>query len=179
MSKGKLSDCGIKGSDLDLVNPKLLDGLRGNMVTELPSPQSQSRFLIDIHTLIPSQILLLQLPTVNANLSGLSLKLFFTTGISIPNNKAVLLRAKFSFRKAQQIWPRIPQYQGQNPPNFSTGWPDNFKRRHNIKQRSARKVARWFVQQGILQQFNTAKEIEETKEEAEGYTPFRPLDEAA
>jgi len=44
---------------------------------------------------------------------------------------------------------------------------------------SARKVARWFVQQGILQQFNTAKEIEETKEEAEGYTPFRPLDEAA
>jgi len=43
---------------------------------------------------------------------------------------------------------------------------------------SARKVARWFVQQGILQQFNTAKEIEERKE-AEGYTPFRPLDEAA
>ena len=42
---------------------------------------------------------------------------------------------------------------------------------------SARKVARWFVQQGILQQFNTAKEIEETKEEAEGYTPFQPLDE--
>jgi len=32
---------------------------------------------------------------------------------------------------------------------------------------SARKVARWFVQQGILQQFNTAKEIEE-REEAEG-----------
>jgi len=31
----------------------------------------------------------------------------------------------------------------------------------------------------ILQQFNTAKEIEETKEEAEGYIPFRPLDEAA
>ena len=44
---------------------------------------------------------------------------------------------------------------------------------------SARKVARWFVQQGILQQFNTAKEIEERGEEAEGYTPFRPLDEAA
>ena len=34
---------------------------------------------------------------------------------------------------------------------------------------SARKVARRFVQQGILQQFNTAKEIEERKEEAEGY----------
>ena len=39
---------------------------------------------------------------------------------------------------------------------------------------SARKVARWFVQQSILQQFNTAKEIEERGAEAEGYTPFRP-----
>jgi len=48
-----------------------------------------------------------------------------------------------------------------------------------IISKVARKVARWFVQQGILLQFNTAKEIEERVEEAEDYTPFQPLDEAA
>ena len=36
-------------------------------------------------------------------------------------------------------------------------------------------MARWFVQQGILQQFNTEKEIEEEGAEVEDYTPFRPL----
>ena len=48
-----------------------------------------------------------------------------------------------------------------------------------VRPESARKVARWFVQQGILQQFNTAKGIEERGAEVEGCTPFRPLDEAA
>ena len=38
--------------------------------------------------------------------------------------------------KAQEIWPRIPQYQDQPPPSFSTGWLEKFKKRHNIKQRS-------------------------------------------
>jgi len=38
----------------------------------------------------------------------------------------------------------------------------------------AQATARWFVQQGILQQFNLAKEIEE--EEAEDQTPFQPLE---
>ena len=38
----------------------------------------------------------------------------------------------------------------------------------------AQATARWFVQQGILQQFNLAKEIEE-EEEVE-HTPFQPLE---
>ena len=39
----------------------------------------------------------------------------------------------------------------------------------------AQATARWFVQQGILQQFNLAKDIEE--EEVGELTPFRPLEE--
>jgi len=38
----------------------------------------------------------------------------------------------------------------------------------------AQATARWFIQQGILQQFNLVKEIEE--EEAEDQTPFQPLE---
>ena len=38
----------------------------------------------------------------------------------------------------------------------------------------AQVTARWFIQQGILQQFNLAKEIEE-EEEGE-HTPFQPLE---
>ena len=38
----------------------------------------------------------------------------------------------------------------------------------------AQATARWFVQQGILQQFNLVKEIKE--EEAEDQTPFQPLE---
>ena len=38
----------------------------------------------------------------------------------------------------------------------------------------AQATARWFIQQGILQQFNLAKEIEE-EEEGE-HTPFQPLE---
>ena len=38
----------------------------------------------------------------------------------------------------------------------------------------AQVTARWFVQQGILQQFNLAKEIKE-EEEVE-HTPFQPLE---
>ena len=38
----------------------------------------------------------------------------------------------------------------------------------------AQATARWFIQQGILQQFNLAKEIEE-EEEVE-HTPFQPLE---
>jgi hypothetical protein len=39
----------------------------------------------------------------------------------------------------------------------------------------AQATARWFVQQGILQQFNLAKDIEE--EEVGELAPFRPLEE--
>ena len=38
----------------------------------------------------------------------------------------------------------------------------------------AQASARWFVQQGILQQFNLAKDIEE--EDVTGHTPFQPLE---
>ena len=38
----------------------------------------------------------------------------------------------------------------------------------------AQATARWFVQQGILQQFNLANEIEE--EEVGDHTPFQPLE---
>ena len=38
----------------------------------------------------------------------------------------------------------------------------------------AQATARWFVQQGILQQFNLANEIEE--EEVGELTPFQPLE---
>ena len=38
----------------------------------------------------------------------------------------------------------------------------------------AQVTARWFVQQGVLQQFNLAREIDEEEEET---TPFQPLDE--
>jgi len=40
----------------------------------------------------------------------------------------------------------------------------------------AQATARWFIQQGILQQFKLAKEIEE--EDVKGHTPFQPLKEA-
>ena len=39
----------------------------------------------------------------------------------------------------------------------------------------AQATARWFVQQGILQQFNLARDIEE--EDVTGHTPFRPLED--
>jgi len=42
------------------------------------------------------------------------------------------------------------------------------------KPESAKAVARWFVQQGILEQFNTAKEIE--AEDASQYMPFQGLE---
>src|SRR6266480_3622811 len=38
----------------------------------------------------------------------------------------------------------------------------------------AQATARWFIQQGILKQFNLAKEIKE--EEVEEYAPFQPLE---
>ena len=38
----------------------------------------------------------------------------------------------------------------------------------------AQATARWFVQQGILQQFNLAKEIEEG--EVREHAPFQPLE---
>jgi len=39
-------------------------------------------------------------------------------------------------RKAQQIWPQIPQYRDKQPPSFSLGWLAGFKKRHGIKERS-------------------------------------------
>jgi hypothetical protein len=41
----------------------------------------------------------------------------------------------------------------------------------------AQATARWFIQQGILQQFSLAKELEE-EGEGEENTPFQPLEEA-
>ena len=42
------------------------------------------------------------------------------------------------------------------------------------KPESAKAAARWFVQQGILEQFDTAKEIE--AEDASQYMPFQSLE---
>ena len=42
------------------------------------------------------------------------------------------------------------------------------------KPESAKAAARWFVQQGILEQFNTAKEI--MAEDASQYMPFQGLE---
>jgi hypothetical protein len=36
--------------------------------------------------------------------------------------------------KAKEIWARLPQYSNQPCPDFSSGWLDRFKKRHNIKQ---------------------------------------------
>jgi hypothetical protein len=41
----------------------------------------------------------------------------------------------------------------------------------------AQAAARWFVQQGILRQFDLAREIEREEEEENDYTPFQPLEE--
>lgn len=38
--------------------------------------------------------------------------------------------------KATQFWERLPEYQGKPIPKFSNGWLDNFKHRHNIRQRN-------------------------------------------
>jgi len=35
--------------------------------------------------------------------------------------------------KAKDVWPLIPQYQGQATPEFSNGWLSKYKRRHNIQ----------------------------------------------
>jgi Tc5 transposase DNA-binding domain len=40
--------------------------------------------------------------------------------------------------RAQQVWPLIPQYRGQAPPNFSSGWLDKFKKRHNMNKSRTR-----------------------------------------
>jgi len=37
--------------------------------------------------------------------------------------------------KAATIWPQIPQYIDQKPPEFSQGWLANFKRRYGLKRR--------------------------------------------
>lgn len=37
--------------------------------------------------------------------------------------------------KAQEIWHRIPDYQGHPPPEFSVGWLSRFKTRNNIRHR--------------------------------------------
>jgi hypothetical protein len=42
------------------------------------------------------------------------------------------------------------------------------------KPESAKAAAKWFVKQGVLEQFNTAREIE--AEEAAQYVPFQELD---
>ena len=55
----------------------------------------------------------------------------------------------------------------------SRAGPEEMERMLSTPER-AQATARWFVQQGILQQFNLAKEIEE--EEAEDQTPFQPLE---
>jgi len=36
--------------------------------------------------------------------------------------------------KARQIWTQLPEYAGQQCPDFSSGWLKRFKLRHNIKQ---------------------------------------------
>jgi hypothetical protein len=41
----------------------------------------------------------------------------------------------------------------------------------------AQATARWFVQQGILQQFDLARQIEQKEEEENDFTPFQPLEE--
>jgi hypothetical protein len=37
-------------------------------------------------------------------------------------------------QKAQQIWQQLPQYANQPCPEFSNGWMQKFKKRHNIKE---------------------------------------------
>ena len=37
--------------------------------------------------------------------------------------------------KAHQIWSQLPEYSNLPRPEFSTGWVDNFKKRHGIKYR--------------------------------------------
>ena len=37
--------------------------------------------------------------------------------------------------KAEEIWPQIPEYRGQAKPEFSVGWLNNFKQRHQIRYR--------------------------------------------
>ena len=39
--------------------------------------------------------------------------------------------------------------------------------------RGLRATAQWFISQGVLQQFQTAHEIQQ--EDTRGYTPFQPL----
>ena len=51
--------------------------------------------------------------------------------------------------------------------------PEEMERMLSTPER-AQATARWFIQQGILQQFNLAKEIEE--EEVGELTPFQPLE---
>lgn len=36
--------------------------------------------------------------------------------------------------KAKEIWPQIPDYQGQIVPQFSIGWLDKFKKRYNLRR---------------------------------------------
>jgi len=40
-------------------------------------------------------------------------------------------------QKAAEIWPQIPQYADQKPPEFSQGWLAKYKRRHNIRRQKA------------------------------------------
>lgn len=53
-------------------------------------------------------------------------------------------------QKAQQIWKRLPEYDGQECPSFSTGWLEKFKKRHHIRSR---------------QQFGEAASVPENVEE--------------
>jgi len=55
--------------------------------------------------------------------------------VPVIDNQNGIVTGEITLRKAQQIWPQIPQYGDQAPPSFSLGWRAGFKTRHGIKDR--------------------------------------------
>ncbi|KAI5203390.1 DDE-domain-containing protein [Aureobasidium subglaciale] len=69
-------------------------------------------------------------------------------------------------QQAARLWHEMEQYKDQAPPQFSNGWLDGFKRRHNLTRRTNRKS------QGLARRVPAGVQLQRL-------TPNQPGDEAA
>ncbi|THY24469.1 DDE-domain-containing protein [Aureobasidium pullulans] len=71
--------------------------------------------------------------------------------------------------QAARLWHEMEQYRDQNPPQFSNGWIDGFKRRHNLTRRSHKK------HHGIVPRVPAGVRLQRLAEARSGQEPEDPI----
>lgn len=68
--------------------------------------------------------------------------------------------------KANEIWPKIPQYRDRPQPKFSAGWLSKFKARHQIKKKQRRHTEPVCI--STLADYNESKNLQPMPSESQG-----------